>query len=144
MRYCPRRPPLESRAQLVFAPLAYYQHGVPTGGPRTADTLLVSAYHPSWNGSQFRQRPAEAARGAVRGSRPRGTEPGIFEQFGRSVGRPGTRCRCLTGSRLQREGKTVVARFERALARLVHNAEPGEDFDRYYKDGGFVIVDNPA
>ncbi|MGX1025377.1 hypothetical protein RKD37_000188 [Streptomyces ambofaciens] len=49
----------------------------------------------------------------------------------------------------KREGKTIVARFEvtrfeRAFARLLHNAEPGEDFDRYYKDAGFVTVDNPA
>ncbi|MFJ4913954.1 hypothetical protein [Streptomyces sp. NPDC088726] len=49
----------------------------------------------------------------------------------------------------KREGKTIVARFEatrfeRAFTRLVHNAGPGEDFDRYYKDAGFVTVDNPA
>lgn len=45
------------------------------------------------------------------------------------------------------DGKTTVARYEvtrlhRAFARLVHNAEPGEDFDRYYEDAGFVTVDN--
>ncbi len=49
----------------------------------------------------------------------------------------------------QRESKTTVARFEvtrfhRAFARLVHNAEPGEDSDRYYRDAGFVTVDNPS
>ncbi|MEV6383172.1 hypothetical protein AB0M31_27650 [Streptomyces sp. NPDC051773] len=49
----------------------------------------------------------------------------------------------------QRDGKTTVARFEvtrfhRALARLIHNAEPGEDFDRYYRDAGFVTIDNPS
>ncbi|MEH0407345.1 hypothetical protein ACIRVI_32410 [[Kitasatospora] papulosa] len=45
----------------------------------------------------------------------------------------------------KREGKTFeVTRFERAFARLVHNAEPGEDFDPYYKEAGFVTVDNPA
>jgi len=37
-----------------------------------------------------------------------------------------------------------VTRFERAFARLVHNAEPGEDFDPYYKEAGFVTVDSPA
>ncbi|MEG9553386.1 hypothetical protein ACFYUM_35340 [Streptomyces fimicarius] len=49
----------------------------------------------------------------------------------------------------KQEGKTIVARFEvtrfeRAFARLLHNAEPGEDFDQYYNDAGFVTVDNPA
>ncbi|MFC9205398.1 hypothetical protein ACFT79_30325, partial [[Kitasatospora] papulosa] len=45
----------------------------------------------------------------------------------------------------KREGKTFdVTRYERAFARLVHNAEPGEDFDPYYKEAGFVTVDNPA
>ncbi|MEV5778262.1 hypothetical protein AB0L49_44865 [Streptomyces antimycoticus] len=48
----------------------------------------------------------------------------------------------------KRNGKTTVARFEvtrfhRAFARLVHNTGPGEDFDRYYADAGFVTVDNP-
>ncbi|MGA5220995.1 hypothetical protein ACPCAE_33700 [Streptomyces cinereoruber] len=28
------------------------------------------------------------------------------------------------------------------VARLVHNAEPGGDFDRYYEDAGFGTVDN--
>lgn len=49
----------------------------------------------------------------------------------------------------RREGKTTVARFEgvrfrQAFARLAHNAEQREDFDRYYRDAGFVTVDNPC
>jgi hypothetical protein len=47
----------------------------------------------------------------------------------------------------QRDGKTTVVRYEvtrfhRAFARLIHNAEPGEDFDQYYTEAGFVTVDN--
>ncbi|MFE4206642.1 hypothetical protein ACFRSX_29745 [Streptomyces goshikiensis] len=49
----------------------------------------------------------------------------------------------------ERNGKTVAVRHEvpayhRAFARLVHNAEPGENFDRYYEDAGFTTVDNPS
>ncbi|MER0429890.1 hypothetical protein [Streptomyces microflavus] len=49
----------------------------------------------------------------------------------------------------RREGKVAVAhcevaRFHRAFARLVHNAEPGEDFEEYYSKAGFVTVDNLA
>ncbi|MFI8405182.1 hypothetical protein ACIGG5_33745 [Streptomyces sp. NPDC085463] len=45
------------------------------------------------------------------------------------------------------DGKTSVARYEvtrlhRAFARLVHNAEPAENFDQYYDRAGFVTVDN--
>ncbi|MGA5552367.1 hypothetical protein [Streptomyces pseudogriseolus] len=49
----------------------------------------------------------------------------------------------------ERDGKIAVTRYEvthyeRAFARLIHNAEPGEDFDRYYEKAGFVTVDNRA
>lgn len=49
----------------------------------------------------------------------------------------------------QREGKTTVAhyevtRFHRAFARLVHDAEHSEGFDQYYREAGFVTVDNAA